>query len=264
MISMSSYKGKFAALKAFGAAFALFLCFTLSAIPAKPDPPRLVNDLAGLFTAQQCDELEQRLVAYNDSTSTQIVVVTVLDLEGQESSAYATEIGIEWQVGSEKFDNGIIILVKPKTETESGDVFIAVGYGLEGAIPDARAKSIIDKIMIPKFIENDYYGAVTGACEAIIKMADGEGFVAGVDSDPGEGGMSIFLSVFIIALVLYIIFGTKKKGNGPGSSSGTRGRTGTYVPPITPGGFGGSSGSSGGFGGFGGGSFGGGGAGGKW
>ena len=111
-------------------AAAVLCCIAASAIPSRPSPARLVNDLAGLFTDQQETELERMLVAFDDSTSNQIAVVTVNDLEGYEASEYATRIGIDWGVGSEKFDNGIVILVKPKTSS-AGQVFIAVGYGLE-------------------------------------------------------------------------------------------------------------------------------------
>ena len=111
--------------------FIVALAFAASAfaIPSRPSPERLVNDLAGTFTSRQAEELERVLVAFDDSTSNQIAVVTVKDLEGYEPAEYATRIGLEWGVGSEKFDNGIVILVKPKDNT-AGKVFIAIGYGL--------------------------------------------------------------------------------------------------------------------------------------
>jgi uncharacterized protein len=101
-----------------------------AAIPERPDPPCLVNDLAGLFTAGEQAYLEQVLVAFNDTTSNQIVVLTVAGLDGQEASAFAYRVGEVWKVGQEKFDNGVVILVKPKPANGYGDVFIAVGYGL--------------------------------------------------------------------------------------------------------------------------------------
>ena len=126
---------------------ASMLCvLAVYAVPSRPSPARLVNDLAGLFTDVQEAEMERMLVAFDDSTSNQITVVTVKDLEGYEASEYATRIGLDWGVGSEKFDNGVVILVKPKTSS-SGEVFIAVGYGLEGAVPDAYAKRIIENVM---------------------------------------------------------------------------------------------------------------------
>lgn len=234
---------------------------TLSAIPPKPEPPRLVNDLAGLFTASQSAELEARLVAFNDTTSTQIIVLTVNDLEGMDSFTYAVEVGETWGVGSSQFDNGVVILVKPKTENEGGDVYIAVGYGLEGAIPDAYAKRIINEIMIPGFKGDDYYGAVSGACDKIISLASGEDF-GEVSAEEDSSLFSIILTIALVVALFYWF--SKKSKNGGGGTTGGSGsrRSGSTVVPPMMGGFGSSR--SGGFGGFGGGSFGGGGAGGKW
>jgi uncharacterized membrane protein YgcG len=158
---------------ALAGAMLLIALHTAFAIPQRPEPARLVNDLAGLFSSSQTEHLERMLVAFDDSTSNQIAVVTVADLEGYDAAEYATRIGLDWGVGSEKFDNGVVILVKPKT-TSSGQVFIAVGYGLEGAIPDAYAKRIINNEMIPHFMQNDYFGGVYEACEIIMKLASGE------------------------------------------------------------------------------------------
>ena len=134
------------------------VALSVMAVPSRPVPQRLVNDYAGLFTWEEKAHLEQALVAFDDSTSNQITVVTVNDLEGYEPAEYATRIGLDWQVGSADFDNGVVVLVKPKTDDSDGQVFIAVGYGLEGAIPDAYAKRIIENEMIPHFREGDYFG----------------------------------------------------------------------------------------------------------
>lgn len=266
-MSAISRKHGFTALKMFSAAIVMLLwCTGTYAIPAKPSPERLVNDFAGVFTSAQTATLENTLVAYSDSTSTQIAIVTTTDLEGYQAAEYATRIGLEWQVGSEHFDNGVVILVKPKTGRESGEVFIAVGYGLEGAIPDAIAKNIINNIMIPRFIEDDYYGAVAGACSAIMRLASGEGFEAEEEDDT----LAIIIAMVIIIGLTILLIAMAKNGNGTGNSGGRgSGRT-IYMGPTMHGGFGGSTfggssgGGFGGFGGFGGGSFGGGGAGGRW
>jgi uncharacterized protein len=121
--------------------------------------------------------LEKRLKAYSDSTTTQIVVVTVKDLEGMDPSFYATELGESWGVGSSEYDNGVVILVKPKNSDGKGKVAIAPGYGLEGAIPDAYAQRIISEIMIPHLKKNDYFTAINNACTAVIRLADGEKFI---------------------------------------------------------------------------------------
>ena len=244
------------------------------AIPSRPNPQRLVNDLAGLFSPGQVADLERILVAFDDTTSNQIAVVTVNDLEGYDASDYATRIGIEWQVGSSEFNNGIVLLVKPKTADSSGQVFIAVGYGLEGAIPDAYAKRIIENELIPHFRNNDYYGGVEAACDVLMKLASGE---ISEPRDTDDDAEAVFIAVFFMGLLflIIIIFILKgQDGNQGGPKGGNRTRT-IYVGPIittnrsdggsSGSGFGGSFGGGfGGFGGFGGGSFGGGGAGGSW
>ncbi len=265
--------------KTYSAAFSIIAAFFIStaavwAIPVRPQPERLVNDLAGLFTQAQIAALENELVAFDDSTSNQIAVVTVMDLEGYDSAEYATRIGLEWGVGSSKFDNGVVILVKPKTST-SGEVFIAVGYGLEGAIPDAYAKRIINNEMIPHFMENDYFGGVAAACDILMKLASGEISAARENEEGIDPIVIIFL--FIALIIIFVILSRNDKNNRGNNNRGNRGRR-IYIDPIdlggwggpTRGGFGGGSFGGGGgfggggFGGFGGGSFGGGGAGGKW
>ena len=252
---------------AMAGAMLIIALHTASAIPQKPEPARLVNDLAGLFSSEQTEHLENMLVAFDDSTSNQIAVVTVTDLEGYDVAEYATRIGLDWGVGSSKFDNGIVILVKPKT-TSSGQVFIAVGYGLEGAIPDAYAKRIINNGMIPHFMQNDYFGGVYEACEILMKLASGE--ISELrEYEEDDTGAYIVLAFFILMLILFIVASKNNKGGGNGGRRVYTGPIitigddfGTWGSPRGGGSFGGGFG--GGFGGFGGGSFGGGGAGGSW
>lgn len=247
---------------------AVFSTVAAYGIPPRPEPQRLVNDLAGLFTPSQTQALESMLVEFDDSTSNQIAVITTLDLEGYDISEYATRIGLEWQVGSERFDNGVVIVVKPKTRDSGGKVFIAVGYGLEGAVPDAYAKRIIDREMIPQFMNEDYFGGISQACTTIMKLASGE---ISEPREEEEDPIWIFITMFIIIALVFIVIGVALENNGNGKGPGGRGPV-IYTGPIITsgrnyGGFGGSSfggGFGGGFGGFGGGSFGGGGAGGSW
>ena len=238
------------------------------AIPSRPDPQRLVNDLAQVFTSDQVSRLENTLVAFDDSTSNQIVVVTVKDLEGYDPSEYATRIGLDWGVGSAQFNNGIVLLVKPKTYDSAGQVFIAVGYGLEGAIPDAYAKRIIENELIPNFRLNDYYAGVEAACDVLMKLASGEiSEPRGEEED--DALLEIIATLLFIGLLIFIFIIAIGQNDDNGHSSGGGRRT-IYVGPIITIGrsYGGGSsfggGFGGGFGGFGGGSFGGGGAGGSW
>ncbi len=257
-------------------AFLLLLAGALCtyAIPPRPEPPRLVNDFAGILSPAQRATLERKLTAFDDSTSNQITVVTVTDLEGYSPAEYGTEIGLQWQVGSAKSDNGIVVLVKPKTASSGGQANISVGYGLEGAIPDSYAKRIITGEMIPAFQRGDYYAGIDNACTVLMKLASGE------ISEPREGGSggigsgSIILLV-IIFLVIAALAGRGSKGGGGNGGSRRYADDADFAGGLIignilgsmgsgrSGGFGGGS-FGGGFGGFGGGSFGGGGASGSW
>ena len=152
----------------------LFMAFICNAqqIPSRPTPPRLVNDYTNTLNSSQEHYLEQMLRNYNDTTSTQIAVVFVNDLQGTTAADFAYQLGEKWGVGT-KENNGIVILVKPKNETK-GEVFISVGYGLEQYIPDAMAKRIIENQMIPNFKNNDYFTGVNNAVDSIIKLASGD------------------------------------------------------------------------------------------
>ena len=251
------------ALIVIGAVFAM----VANAIPTRPEPQRLVNDQASIFTHDQKEYLERMLVAFDDSTSNQIAVVTVLDLEGYAASEYATRIGLEWGVGSDKFDNGVVLLVKPRVGDSYGEVFIAVGYGLEGAIPDAYAKRIVDTELVPHLSEGDYYGGVAAACEVLMKLASGE--ISELREDDGEDVAWVIASIFLVIIIVVIVIAVNSKGGsgngGTFSGGGGSSRRTIYTGPVIRGGSGGSGGSfGGGFGGFGGGSFGGGGAGGRF
>ena len=238
----------------------------------KPSPARLVNDAAKLLTPDQTASLEAKLVAYDDSTSNQIAVVTVPTLNGLEPVDYATELGREWGVGGKEFNNGIIILISTgQGEGERRRVFIATGYGLEGAIPDITAKQIIESEMVPNLQAGNYYRALDEATSALIRAAAGEYKAPEGYANRGkEKGIPLGLIIFIVILVIVFMSQGGRGGGGMMSRRGYR-RWGNVPPVIFPGsgGFGGGGGWSGGgggggFGGFGGGGFGGGGAGGDW
>lgn len=248
-----------------------------SAIPAKPSPQRLVNDFAGIFTPQQTAMLENMLVAFDDSTSNQITVVTVKDLEGYSAIEVATRIGLDWKVGTSEFDNGVVLLVKPKTADSSGETAISVGYGLEGAIPDAYAKRIIENELIPHFRQNDYFGGVSAACTVLMKLASGEISEPRGSGDDDIGGfLALGFFIFFVFIVAMVAAAVKKgNNNGRGGNGGYNSGGPDLMDAIIIGNLlgnhgrssGGSSwggGFGGGFGGFGGGSFGGGGASGSW
>ena len=230
-------------------------------LPSPPNPPRLVNDYTGTLTAHQVNILEHILVAYNDSTSTQILVLLVDDLQGYSIEQYATEIGHSWGVGQKGKNNGAVILVKPKKDSERGQVNINTGYGIEEYVTDATAKRIIEKEMIPAFKENDYYTGIDNAVNVIMDLCSGK-FTQ--DEYTNEEGIPTWL-IILIFIIIFIILSKFSDNNGQSYSGG--GHRTVWIPMGGFGGGGFSGGGSfggGGFGGFGGGGFGGGGASGSW
>ena len=245
--------------------FLLLLTFgtTLKAqLPSPPVPPRLVNDYTGTLTSSQIEALEKKLVAYDDSTSTQILVLIVDDLQGYSVEQYATEIGHSWGVGQKEKGNGAVILVKPKKGNERGQVNISPGYGMEQYVTDATAKIIIDREMIPAFREDDYYTGIDNAVNTIMDLCSGK---FSQDEYADDDGFPLWFIILMI-IAIAIIFSKFSNNNGQNYSGG--GTRTIWIPMgggFGGGSFGGGGGfSGGGFGGFGGGGFGGGGASGSW
>ncbi len=251
----------------------VFLGVVSAQVPARPNPPKLVNDIADALTPEQERHLEERLVAYDDSTSVQIAVVIVNDLGGANIDDYAIELGRTWGVGNKKTNNGVVVLLSVGGGSGQRGVFIAPGYGLEASLPDYTCKTIVDAEMIPRFREGNLYRGIEEGTDAIIAATRGQYTAPDNYSNRGkkEGGPLVF--VFIVIFVIIILF-IGRRGGGGGDSMTRRGhRHGNqfppffFFPPIGGGGGSGggwSGGGGGGFGGFGGGSFGGGGAGGSW
>ncbi len=247
-------------------------------IPERPNPPRLVNDLANVLTDQEEQQLESDLVQFDNQTSTQICVVTLPSLNGYEISDLSFKIGEKWGVGQKGKNNGIVIVFKPKTANEKGAVFVAVGYGLEGVIPDAVAnRNVVDYAMIPHFRENDIYGGLAEGTKVLMGLASGEFSAADYQKKTSgkkdkDGGGGFILAILIIIVLVSIFRGGRGGHYNSGGSlpfwlamgllSSNRGHGSWGGFSGGSGGFGGGGG--GGFGGFGGGSFGGGGAGGSW
>ena len=252
---------------------------TADPIPDAPNPPRLVNDFASIFTAEQTAVMEDSLETFARKTSNRIAVVTMSDLGGLEPMEMAYGIGKKWGVGDKEHNAGVVILVKPKTESSRGEVFIATGYGVESVLTDAFCSDIIRNEMIPHFRENDYYGGVEAAVRVIKPVMAGEfSHEQYLESDGGDAVAAVMamVLVLIVFFALLSIFNDKHKDNNNNGSGngGTFGGGGPiiFLPGMgrhsTGGGFGsggfGGGFGGGGFGGFGGGSFGGGGAGGSW
>jgi uncharacterized protein len=247
--------------------FFLFCSFALLAadndrLPERPNPPTLVNNLSKEFpdflSASEQADLEQKLVRFSDSTSNQVVIVIVDDINDLDPEQYATAIGRKWGVGQKDKNNGIVILVKPTGGQGQRKIFISIGKGLEGAIPDAIANRIVDQEIVPHFKTGDNYGGLNAATDVLMSLAKGEYNYK--DYQKGNSGTT-YLPIIIFVIILVILISSRRRAGGA-YSIGRRGMF--YGAPFLGGGFGSGSSSSGGFGGFGGGSFGGGGAGGSW
>ncbi|PJJ48589.1 TPM domain-containing protein [Hymenobacter chitinivorans] len=243
-------------------------------VPPRPNPPRLVNDLAGMLQPDEEAALERKLVAYNDSTSSQIAVVTVPSLGDDDIANYSQNLYESWGIGQKGKNNGVLVLVAQQEHLAR----IQTGYGLEGAIPDALAKRIISNTIVPAFKEERYYEGLDRATDQLIALAKGEyqaeqAPVRQQREDSSGSGWMFWLIVG--GIVLFILISSRGGGRG-GRGGGFRGG---MIPPIIfgdfsggrgvfggGGGFGGGfgGGGGGGFGGFGGGSSGGGGASGSW
>lgn len=248
--------------------------------PKRPNKDHLVNDFADVLSPQEEQSLERKLVNYFAQTSTQISIVTVEDLQGYDISDYAFGLGEAWGIGNAKFDNGILLLMKPKTNSSNGQVTVAVGYGLEGAVPDITARQVVDYELIPYFKQGDIYGGFNQATNVLISLTQGE-FNAQqyADHHQSSGGGFPFAFFILIPIIFSFLFGGNRRRSfssyGGRSSSlpfwlamgmmnSNRNHHGSFNDFSSGGGsFGGGS-SFDSFGGFGGGSFGGGGASGSW
>ena len=236
-------------------------------LPAKPTT--LVNDYTNTLTAAQKQQLESKLVTFDDSSSTQIAIAIVKTVGDYDINEYALALGRKWGVGQSGKNNGIMIVVA------LGDrkVSIQTGYGVEGVLPDIYAKRIIENDMKPSFKAGDYYQGLEDGTTSIIKYTKGEykndNPKAGKQKGGGIGSVGIL--IFIIVVIIILI---KRGGGGGGGSQiiGGRGASNALFWGMlfgssgrsSGGGWGGGGSSGGGFGGFGGGSFGGGGSSGSW
>ncbi|MEM9848140.1 MAG: TPM domain-containing protein [Bacteroidota bacterium] len=251
------------------------VAFGQKAIP--PQSARLVNDYAGMMSRSEQNALERKLVAYNDSTSTQIAVVIDRSLEGENIFDYSQRLAESWGIGQGEKDNGILIYVAQQDR----QLRIQVGYGAEGFLPDAMANRIINEVITPAFKAGNYYQGLDQATDVIFKLASGE---YTTDNINRSSDMDDMIPLMIVLALVLLVFFLASRGGGDDDDDGgyyrggryerrPRGRRGgggwIFLPGGGGGGWdigggGGGGFGGGGFGGFGGGSFGGGGAGGSW
>jgi len=249
--------------------------FAQKEIPPKPKDQTSVYDAADILSVDEQKMLEQKLINYADTTSTQIVIATIKSLEGEYIGLFAPKWAHEWGIGQAKEDNGLLILMSEADRK----IWITTGYGLEQYLTDANTKDIIENIILPEFRNNNFYGGLDKGTSAIFEVLNGT-FQGSPAKEKGEGGIPIRLLIMGVIFIFVLVSISRKKrnndGNGPGSKRGFGGSLmdALILSSLGRGSFGGGSsggggsfgGGGGGFGGggFGGGGFGGGGAGGSW
>ena len=247
----------------------IFFAISFAKAQEKPlfelsNPNSLVYDDIEFFSAQEKQALENKLNQFSRQTSTQIVVAVTPDLYGYDIDQYATKLLAKWKPGQADKDNGLVILIKPKTNTK-GEIAISTGYGMEYLVTDALSRRIIETEVIPEFKKGNFYLGVDKAINTIISLSEGE-YTADSYMEKTERGSGI--GGIIVMIILFIVFGFFGRRRGGGRSMG-----GSSLPfwlmmgamgSSNSGGYGGFSSGGGGFGGFGGGMGGGGGASGSW
>ena len=239
-------------------------------IPEMPSLQTSVYDYAKVLSDSEKQQLEEKLVRYSDSTSTQIVVVTIDNLKGEDIGILAPKWGHEWGVGQAKEDNGVFILLSK----EDRKIWIAPGYGVEDKLIAGTTGEIVRNVIVPEFKAGSYYNGLDKGADAIFDVLKGK--YKGSRKNGLKNGVSPFV-ILLVLFVIVLIIVSSVKGNGKGNGrGGGMMRSPSLLDIIVlsslgrnsgggfGGGFGGSSGGGGFGGGFGGGGFSGGGAGGSW
>ncbi|MCJ8154963.1 TPM domain-containing protein [Chryseobacterium sp. SSA4.19] len=258
--------------------FLLFCVYTFVSaqytVPEKPAVLYPVYDEANLLSQQEKDNLNKKLIAFADSTSTEIEVVIIPSTKGEDVNFLATMFGEKWGIGKKDVDNGIVFLIATEDHTMS----IQQGRAVEQYLTASVAGQILDYIVTPHFKKGQWYEGIDRGSSAIMEAVQGKFKPLNHPKTGSKKGAGSFVIVaFIIFIIIVIIFRNRGGGSGGNyddddvilSRRGRRNYPGGFFPfpgSFGGGGFGGgSSGGGGGFGGFGGGgSFGGGGASGGW
>lgn len=228
-------------------------------IPSRPSAFYAVVDRTNTLTNEQIEAINQKLTRYKDSTTNEIAVVIIPTTGDYSVEEVGLQILRRWGVGTKDRNNGIVLLIAK----DDRKIRIEVGYGLEGAVPDITAKSIIDNDLTLNFREGNYYRGIDEAIDDIMNAAAGEYKAPAGYNKSSKRGIG-FGSIIFLLIILFVLFSRGGKGGGGGFGAGW------IIGSMMGGGLGrgggggGWSGGGGGFGGFGGGGGGGGGASGGW
>jgi len=234
-----------------------------------PQSKRIVTDYTNTLSASELQSLEDKLTAFNDSTSSQVAIVIMASVGNYDIADYAVQLYNRWGIGQKDKNNGVLLLVAK----EDRKVWITTGYGMEGVFPDALVKRVVNNDILPNFKQGDYYEGLDQAVNSIMSIVKGE-YTADNSNRKKEKvpWFGILLAIFVFFIIVISRIGSTRNYarrnnlgfwaawalmNAAMNRNRSRGSWGGFSSGS--GGFGG-----GGFGGFGGGMSGGGGAGGSW
>ena len=237
-------------------------------IPEKPKVLYSVYDEAGLLSSEEKELLNQKLIKFEDSTSTEIEVVIIPSTKGEDINFLATRFGQTWGIGKKGVDNGVVFLIA----TEDRQISIQQGRAVEKYLTASVAGQIIDYLIIPKFKQGKWYEGIDEGVNALMEATQGKFKPQKKEKEEDFAMVAVLIIVLFIGIMIILIKYGNKGGGGRGGGYNTFddviiSRRGPSSFPGTFWGFPSSGGGSsgGGFGGFGGGgTFGGGGASGGW
>ncbi len=236
----------------------LLLGLALLAGPAAalevPPASGYVVDRAGLLQPATRARLEQSLVDLDRSDSTQIAVLTVPSLEGEDLEEFSLRVATAWGIGRKEHDNGALLLVAHQDRR----LRIEVGYGLEGQLTDLLTGRIIDNVIVPRFRQGDFEGGIVTGVQAMVDAARGLYQAEPQSRKKQRNPLGLLLLLLFLGPILLRLLGAHGSHHRRGGGFYTGGYGGGFG-----GGGGGFGGGGGGFSG-GGGGFGGGGASGSW
>ncbi len=245
--------------------------FNIPEAPKNLQEQTSVYDYAKILSPSEKEALEKKLIHYSDSTTTQMVVITIASLKGEDIGILTPKWAHQWGIGQAKEDNGILILLA----RDERKIWISPGYGVEDRLTAGIVGQMIRDVIIPEFKTGNYYQGLDKGTDAIVDILKGK-YKGTRKANPENGGNGIGTLILIFIAVVFLLYIFSRKGGGKGGSGGRFAGPSLGEMIILSslgrgggGGFGGGSGGGGfgggGFGGgFGGGGFSGGGSGGSW
>ncbi|MBS2098775.1 TPM domain-containing protein [Carboxylicivirga linearis] len=187
----------------------LFLSFNVASANSifdKPTPDRFINDYANLLKEHQIELLENKVKEVEYNTSMQIAIVTVKNLEGMRPSAFTHKLANQWGVGQKYKDNGILIMIKPKYSNEKGEVYIAVGTGLESTITNNKAQQIVNSDLIPNLKQGYFYEGLDEAIDTISSYSASSKSKAFIESIFSQELIITLLVILLLLPPFYLVY----------------------------------------------------------